>query len=92
VFTNEDPVDKSNLIGMKSAFTPATTTLTPENSKSVTKLAALVGWTPDELANHLLVETLETFAHENSGALPGSLGAIYYRDRAHNGHRIALPK
>jgi len=33
--------------------------LTPENSKGVTRLAALIGWRPDELANHLLAETLE---------------------------------
>ena len=56
--------------------------LTPENSKSITKLAALIGWTPDELADHLLVETLEMFADGFSGALEGLLGAIYYPDRA----------
>jgi hypothetical protein len=30
-------------------------TLTPENSRSITKLAALIGWTSDQLANHLTV-------------------------------------
>ena len=47
---------------------------------SVTKLAALIGWTPDELANHLLAETLEMFADQNSGALEDFLGGIYYPD------------
>jgi hypothetical protein len=51
------------------------------NSKSITKLATLIDWTPDELANHLLAETLETFADEYSGALEWFLGAIYYPDR-----------
>lgn len=41
----------------------------------------MIGWTPDELANHLLAETLEMFADRNSGALEGFLGAIYYPDR-----------
>src|ERR1700751_5025712 len=54
----------------------------PENSKSITKLAALIGWTPDELANHLLAETLEEFANKNSGSLEELLGAIYNPDRA----------
>jgi len=44
---------------------------------SVAKLAALIGWTPDQLANHLLAETLEMFADQNSGGLEGFLGAIY---------------
>lgn len=57
-------------------------TLTPENSKAITKLATLIGWTPEELANHLLAETLEEFANQNSGSLEGFLGAIYYPDRA----------
>jgi hypothetical protein len=42
----------------------------------------LVGWTPDKLANHLLADTLESFADRNSGSLEGFLGAIYYRGRA----------
>ena len=54
-----------------------------ENSKALSaKLAALVGWTPDKLANHLLAVTLESFADRNSGSLEGFLGAIYYPDRA----------
>ena len=28
-------------------------TLTPENAKSIAKLAALIGWTPDQLADKL---------------------------------------
>ncbi|HEV3210103.1 MAG TPA: hypothetical protein VGY91_07540 [Chthoniobacterales bacterium] len=28
-------------------------TLTPENSKGITKLGAFISWTPDELANDL---------------------------------------
>jgi hypothetical protein len=56
--------------------------LTPENVESITKLAALIGWTPDKLANHLLTETLEEFADGFSGSLEGFLGAIYYPDRA----------
>jgi hypothetical protein len=60
----------------------ATITLTPENSKGVAKLAALIGWTPDQLANHLLAETLEEFADAISGSLECFLGAIYYPDRA----------
>jgi hypothetical protein len=55
--------------------------LTPKNIESITKLAALIGWTPDELANHLLAETLEELANQNSGSLEGFLGAIYYPDR-----------
>ena len=43
-------------LGMKSASAPATIALTPENSKGVTKLAALIGWTADELAYYLLAE------------------------------------
>ena len=54
-----------------------TITLTPENSKSITKLAALSGWTPDELANRPLAEPLEEFADQDSGSLEGFLGAIY---------------
>ena len=50
---------------------PATITLTPENSRGITKLAALIGWTPDELANHLLAETFEMY-DRNSGALDAS--------------------
>jgi hypothetical protein len=42
----------------------------------------LIGWTPDQLANHLLAETLEMLANQNSGALEGFLGVIYYPDRA----------
>jgi hypothetical protein len=56
--------------------------LTSRNSKLITKLAALIGWTPDELANHLLAETLEMFADQSSGTLEGFLGAIYYPGRA----------
>jgi hypothetical protein len=56
--------------------------LTLDNCKSVTRLVALIDWTPDELANHLLAETLEMFANKNSGALEGFLGAIYHLDRA----------
>jgi hypothetical protein len=68
-------------------------TLTPENSKGIIKLAALIGWTPDELANRLLAETIETFADGFSGSLEGFLGAIYYCDqKAHNAHWIALSK
>jgi hypothetical protein len=75
-------------IKVRVAFPPAhetravSITLTPENSKGVAKLAALIGCAPDELANHLLTETLETFAEEFSGALEGLLGAIYYPDQA----------
>jgi hypothetical protein len=32
---------------------------------------------PDKLANHLLVDTLEEFADQDSGSLEGFLGAIY---------------
>ena len=42
----------------------------------------MIGWTPDKLSNHLLTETLETFANRSSGALEGFLGVIYYPDRA----------
>ena len=56
-------------------------TLTPENAGSIAKLAALTGWSPDQLANHLLTETLENFADAGTGALEGFLGAIYYPDR-----------
>jgi hypothetical protein len=55
-------------------------TLTPENAGSIAKLAALTGWSPDQLANHLLTETLENFADAGTGALEWFLGAIYYPD------------
>jgi hypothetical protein len=40
----------------------ASITLSLENAESISKLAALIGWTPDKLANRLLAETLEEFA------------------------------
>jgi hypothetical protein len=46
-------------------------TLTPENTESIAKLAALTGGTIDELANRLLAETLEEFADHNAGSLEG---------------------
>ena len=64
--------------------------LTPENLKSITKLAVLIAWTSDELANHLLAETLEMLADAYSDALEGFLGAIYYPDRASVATRIGL--
>jgi hypothetical protein len=60
---------------------PLTIKLTSETSKGVAKLAALIAWTPDELTNHLLAETIETFADGYSGALEGFLGATSYPDR-----------
>ena len=51
--------------------------LPPENSKGITKLAALSGWTPDELANRPLAEPLEEFADQDSGSPEEFLGAIY---------------
>jgi hypothetical protein len=61
---------------------PATITRSPESSKGITKLAALIGWKSGELGDHLLAETLEMFAYGYSGALEEFLGAIYYPDRA----------
>jgi hypothetical protein len=58
------------------------TTLTPENSKSIVKLAALNGSTPDQLANQPLAETLEEFANQNSGSFGGFLGAILLKCRS----------
>jgi hypothetical protein len=63
-----------------------TITLTPENAQSIAKLAALIGSTPDQLANHLLAETFEEFADKGSGSLKSFLGAIQYPGRAHNAH------
>jgi hypothetical protein len=38
----------------------------------------LIGSTPEERANDLLAESLETFVDAYSGTLEGLLGAIYY--------------
>jgi hypothetical protein len=43
-------------------------TLSPENSKSITKLDALIGRTPDELANHL-TRTGPRYADDRANSL-----------------------
>ena len=42
-------------------------TLTPENSDRLAEHCDLIGWTPDELANHLLADSLDWFADVRSG-------------------------
>jgi hypothetical protein len=44
---------------------------------SVTKLAALIGWTQDKLTNHLLAETLEEFP----GPFPNGVRLRYRQER-----------
>jgi hypothetical protein len=56
---------------------PVTISLTPENSKGITKLAALIGCIPERLANEMLAETLKMFADQNSSTLKGFFGTIY---------------
>jgi hypothetical protein len=36
-------------------------TLTPENAARLAKHCELIGWSPEELANHLLAEPLDWF-------------------------------
>ena len=57
-------------------------TLIPENVDRIAKYSELIGWTEDELANHLLDETLGLFAEHQSGSLERFPGSIYNRDRA----------
>jgi hypothetical protein len=56
-------------------------TLTPENSARLAEHCELIGWTPDELANHLLADSLDRFADAGSGILEPFLGSIDYPDR-----------
>ena len=56
-------------------------TLTPENSARLAEHCELIGWTPDELANHLLADSLDWFADTRSGILERFLGSIDYPDR-----------
>ena len=60
---------------------PMTITLTPENSDCLAEHCDLIGWTPDELANHLLADSLDRFADAGSGILERFLGSIDYPDR-----------
>ena len=53
-----------------------TITLTPENSDRLAEHCDLIGWTPDELANHLLADSLDRFADAGSGILERFLGSI----------------
>ena len=73
---------------MKTAYAPITITLSFKNSKGIIKLAALIGCTPDQLANQLLAETIDNFADARSGALEGFLGATYYPDEESGPTRI----
>jgi hypothetical protein len=57
-------------------------TLTPENAARLAKHSELIGWTPEELANHLLSDPLGWFADPDDGSLGEFLGAIYYPERA----------
>lgn len=57
-------------------------TLTPENAARLAKHSELIGWTPEELANHLLAEPLDCFDDPRSGSLEQFLGAIDYPDQA----------
>jgi hypothetical protein len=59
-----------------------TITLTPENAAAVAEYSKLIGWTPEQLANHLLANPLDLFADPRSGSLEGFLGSIDYPDRA----------
>jgi hypothetical protein len=58
-----------------------TIALTPENSGRLSEYANLIGWTPDELANHLLADSLDWFSDARSGILERFLGSIDYPDR-----------
>jgi hypothetical protein len=55
-------------------------TLTPENSDRLAEHCDLIGWTPDELANHLLADSLDWFADSRSAILERFLGSIDYPD------------
>ena len=57
-------------------------TLSPENAARLTKHCELIGWSPEELANHLLAEPLDCFDDPRSGSLERFLGAIDYPDQA----------
>jgi hypothetical protein len=61
--------------------TPMTITLTPENSDRLAEHCDLIGWTPDELANHLLADSIDRFADAGSGIPERFLGSIDYPDR-----------
>ena len=64
------------------ALSSMTITLSPENSASFAEYCALIAWTPEQLANHLLADALDLFADPRSGSLEGFLGSIDYPDRA----------
>jgi hypothetical protein len=70
----------SQCCAVSSHHIAAMITLLPKNCEDITELAALIAWSPDELANRLLAETLEEFVNWNAGSLEGFLGAIYYFD------------
>jgi|SRR5580704_8593664 hypothetical protein len=57
-------------------------TLSPENATRLSKHCELIGWSPEELANHLLAEPLDGFDDPRSGSLEQFLGAIDYPDPA----------
>jgi hypothetical protein len=59
-----------------------TITLTSENAARLAQHCELIGWTPEELANHLLSDPLDWFADPGNGSLEGFLGSIDYPDRA----------
>src|SRR5271165_5201420 len=66
---------------------PMTITLTSENAAAVAEYSKLIGWTPEQLANHLLANPLDLFADPRSGSLEGFLGSIDYPDRE-TAHRV----
>jgi hypothetical protein len=55
--------------------------LTSENAARIAEHCELIGWTADELANHLLADSLDWFADARSGVLERFLGSIDYPDR-----------
>jgi hypothetical protein len=56
----------------------------------IIKLAALIGWTPDELANHLLAEHSKRSLTDTQAHSKGSWArSITLTDQAHNAHWIA---
>jgi hypothetical protein len=63
-------------------------TLTPENEARLAKHSELIGWTPEELANHLLAEPLDCFDDPRSGSLERFLGAIDHLDQATAQHAL----
>jgi hypothetical protein len=56
--------------------------LTAENAARIAEYSELIGWTDDELANHILAETHGLLAEPRSGSLEEFLRSIEYRDRA----------